>query len=60
MTTALDLITGAARLLGVVRKGEALDDDEATDGLDALNEVFEHAVTQSERITSRDQHISYL
>lgn len=40
MTTALDLITGAGRLLGVVRKGEALDDDEATDGLSALNAML--------------------
>lgn len=40
MTTALDLITGAGRLLGVVRKGEALDDDEASDGLSALNAML--------------------
>jgi len=40
MTTALDLITGAGRLLGVVRKGEALDNDEATDGLSALNAIL--------------------
>lgn len=40
MTTALDLITGAARLLGVARKGEALDGDEATDGLSALNAML--------------------
>lgn len=40
MTTALDLITGAARLLQVVRKGEALAADEAVDGLNALNDMF--------------------
>ncbi len=40
MTTALNLITGAARLLGVVRKGEALDGDEAADGLSALNAML--------------------
>lgn len=40
MTTALDLITGAGRLLGVVRKGESLDDDEASDGLSALNAML--------------------
>lgn len=40
MTTALDIITGAARLLGVVRKGEALDGDEAYDGLNALNDML--------------------
>lgn len=40
MTTARDIVTGAARLLGVVRKGVALDDDEATDGLEALNAML--------------------
>lgn len=40
MTTTLDLITGAGRLLGVVRKGEALDNDEASDGLSALNAML--------------------
>lgn len=37
MTTALEIITGAARILGVIRKGEALDADEAADGLEAMN-----------------------
>lgn len=41
MTTALEIITGAARLLGVVRKGEALDGDEAETGLDVLNQMIE-------------------
>lgn len=40
MTTALDIITGAARMLGIVRKGEALDADEAADGLVALNDML--------------------
>lgn len=40
-TTGLDLVTGAARLLGVVRKGEALDADEANDGLISLNEMLD-------------------
>lgn len=40
MTTALQLITGAARLIGIVRKGEALDNDEAMDGLTALNDML--------------------
>jgi hypothetical protein len=48
MSTALDLITGAARLLGVVRKGEALDADEASDGLSALNDML--ASWSSERL----------
>lgn len=40
MTTALQLITGAARLLGVVRKSEAMTADEAADGLTALNDML--------------------
>ncbi len=40
MTTALQIIEGAARLLGVLRKGEALDADEAADGLVALNDLI--------------------
>jgi hypothetical protein len=41
MTTALDLITGAARLIGVVFKSETLADDEANDGLTALNDMLD-------------------
>jgi hypothetical protein len=41
MTTALDLITGAGRLIGVVRKGETLAADEAQDALLSLNEMIE-------------------
>lgn len=37
MTTVLDLITGAARLIGVTYVGEALSSEEANDGLAALN-----------------------
>ena len=40
MATALSLITRAAKLLGVVRKGESLDADEAQDSLAALNELL--------------------
>lgn len=40
-TSALDIITGAARLLGVVFKSEALDADEANDGLIALNDMLD-------------------
>jgi hypothetical protein len=40
MTTALNLITGAARLIGVVRKSEALTADEAADGFVALNDML--------------------
>lgn len=40
MTTALEIINGAARLIGVTRKGEALDADEAADGLVSLNDML--------------------
>lgn len=40
-TTALDLITGAAKLLGVVFKSETLDADESNDGLVALNDMLD-------------------
>lgn len=40
MTTALQLITGAARLIGVIRKSEAMTADEAADGLVALNDML--------------------
>lgn len=41
MTTALDIITGAAKLLGVIYKTEALAADEANDGLIALNDMLD-------------------
>lgn len=41
MSTALDIITGAAKLIGVVFKSETLDDDEANDGLVALNDMLD-------------------
>lgn len=41
MTTALDIIVGAAKLIGVVFKSETLDDDEAQDGLTALNDLLD-------------------
>lgn len=40
-TSALDIITGAARLIGVVFKSEVLDSDEANDGLKSLNEMLD-------------------
>lgn len=39
MTTALNIIEGAARLIGVIRKGEALAADEAADALVSLNDM---------------------
>lgn len=41
MTTARQLITDSAKLLGVVRKGEALTADEAVDGLSQLNDMLD-------------------
>lgn len=40
MTTALDLINSAAQSIGVLRKSEDLDNDEASDGLVALNRMI--------------------
>ena len=41
MTTALDLITGAAKLIGVLNKGENMAADDAADGLVSLNDMIE-------------------
>lgn len=40
-TSALDIITGAAKKIGVVFKSETLDADEANDGLTALNDMLD-------------------
>lgn len=40
MTTALNIITKAMQKLGVLTKSEAPDSDEASDGLDALNDLL--------------------
>lgn len=40
-TSALDIINGAAKKLGVLFKGEALPSDEANDGLLALNNMLD-------------------
>lgn len=53
MATALEIITGAARLLGVVRKGEALDGDEAEDALDVLNEMLLSWANETSLIPAR-------
>lgn len=41
MATALTIITRAMRLAGVFTKGQAPDDDEAADGLEALNTMLD-------------------
>ena len=38
--TALNLVEGAGKLIGVVRKSEAMSADEASDGLTALNDMM--------------------
>jgi hypothetical protein len=53
MTTALQLITSAARLIGVVRKSEALSADEAVDGLEALNAMLASWVNSGLLVTAR-------
>jgi hypothetical protein len=40
-TSALDIITGAAKLLGVLFKSETLSADEAADGLVTLNDMLD-------------------
>lgn len=40
VTTALNIIEGAGRLIGVIRKSEAMSADEAADGLVALNDMM--------------------
>jgi hypothetical protein len=46
MTTALDLITGALRLIGAIASGETASPDEARDGLRALNDLLESLSAQ--------------
>lgn len=40
MTTALNIIEGAARIIGVLNKGENMPSDDAADGLVALNDLL--------------------
>lgn len=53
MTTALQLITSAARLCQVVRKTQALAADEAMDGLESLNDMIDSWTNNSLLIPSR-------
>lgn len=46
MATALDMITRAMRLAGVIGKGESPSDDEAADGLEALNSMLDSWQTE--------------
>jgi hypothetical protein len=47
VATALDMIKRAMRLARVIGKGETLDDDEAQDGLTALNAMLDSWATES-------------
>lgn len=53
MTSALDLITSSARLIGVVRKNESLTADEAVDGLEVLNDMIDSWSNNGLTIVSR-------
>lgn len=53
MTTALDIITGAARLIGAVRMNEALAGHEAANGLVALNDMISSWSNNSLNIYAR-------
>lgn len=53
MTTALQLITSAARLVQVVRKTQALSADEAMDGLECLNDLLDSWTNNGLLVTSR-------
>ena len=46
MATAISLITRSMRLAGVIGKGETPDDDEAADGLTALNSMMDSFSTE--------------
>ena len=50
MTTVIESLTRSARLAQVIGKGEALDDDEAADGLTALNSML--ASLSTNRLTA--------
>lgn len=46
MTTAISLITRAMKLSGAIGKGETPDDDEAADGLAAMNSMMDSLSTE--------------
>lgn len=49
-TTTLDLLTLAAKSIGVLGQGETLPDDEATDGMQLLNEMVDSWATEKDTI----------
>lgn len=55
--TALDLITGALRLIGVTASGESISANEAADALSALNDLLDSWSTQSLLIPNRVREV---
>ena len=61
MTTALETITGALRLLGVASPGQSLSSDDATTGLAVLNEMLDDWSTHNLIVyTPQDQVFNLL
>lgn len=54
---ALDLITGALRLLGVTASGESISANEASDALSSLNDLLDSWSTQSLLIPNRVREV---
>lgn len=55
MTTVLNIIEGAARLIGALNKGENLSADDAADGLVALNDLVASWANDSLLVTARTE-----
>ncbi len=53
MTTGLGIVTKALQKAGVVTKSETIGNDEASDGLDALNALVSSWANDSMLISSR-------
>lgn len=55
--TALDLITGALRIIGQYAPGEPIDPNDANDSLDALNGLFDILSTESLAVFNNNENI---
>jgi len=56
-SSALDIINGAARLIGAIGQGDTLTGEESQTGLEALNELIDEASTDRLLIYSVDRQI---